>query len=619
LFLSEDKLVGIARFEVKWSRIAGPGYMSQNFECEAVHKITLQDLLAAIRNMKDRDITCETFAKEWFIPVNFFLADKLGLNCARRPDKVMPSPYKCRHAMDMLPQENYQAFEMVYVWLEQLFYQMLEASDLTDPAGAGSAYADTDTFGAGGTSFSGAGTFGTDGAVYAGTGAGTGYTESPVQTRFGIRDSLDYLYPGQPLSEVCDLDQCIEFLSCYIHSMGLPMIDREFPDRLKERFIRFYQSDFSALEEATDEERYLYVRFVEELIAKGSKTAIAAKGYGSYEGNVVYPCDWAAARDCMLRLLDSGDNLYPANILGLLYYEGKFTGGDPQYKEAFYYFSMAAAGGVAESIMKLGDMYLMGAYVHKNAGMSAHFYEYVYNQCLTQMKAGNIGLFPEAAYRMGLIQMDHIPGMNKPREAFSFFLEAQHALEERCRKFRRSGDDQLAKDIKEALERTRYYLDYPTDQKFVILDNLILFEMLCRDGYRVNMDWIPLDKAVQTDAAFSEIYREISDRFPDAGRIYKIRSARTKRHGDRSIGRVMLNIHELSFSKLMSSVTLYAVDVREIRSVQYPGSNRVRYDSVLYDAEKNRFEFYYDDNLAGYIAGSTFFFYADLEDKRSGS
>ena len=117
-------LIGISRFELKWSKIAGPDMTGLNLECEAIHQITLQDLLAAIRNMRDADITCDTFVKEWFVPVSVILPDKLGLDAARRPDIDMPNPYKGKHAMDLLPQEDYQAFEIVFIWLEQLYYEM---------------------------------------------------------------------------------------------------------------------------------------------------------------------------------------------------------------------------------------------------------------------------------------------------------------------------------------------------------------------------------------------------------------------------------------------------------------------------------------------------------------
>lgn len=573
MLLNEDILIGISRFELKWSKITGPGITGPDLECEAIHQITLQDLLAAIRNMRDTDITCDTFAKEWFLPVSVILPDKLGLDAARRPDIDMPNPYKGKHAMDLLPQEDYQAFEAVFVWLEQLYYEMCMAAS-------------------GGT-----------GEELAG----------PLQRRFGISDSVHYMYPGQRLDEIFDLDYLIEYLTCYIHSQGLPMIDREFPDLLKERLIRFFEEDFNLLDQATDEERYLYTRFVEDLMEKDNVTAYIAKGYGSFVGNSVFPCDWEASKECMLRLLDMGDNLQAANILGLLYYEGKLNGGDPDYKEAFYYFSMAAAGGVEESALKLGDMYLYGAYVHKNAGMSAHLYEYIYDKSLKHMKAGEISMFPEAAYRMGIIQMNHIPGMNKPREAFTYFIEARTSLEDRRRMIRHHGDDQLAEDIQSALDRVKYLLDYPVDQKYVILKKPILLEMLCREGYRINMDWVSLDVASRTDSRCQEIYKDIVDKFPDAGMIYRIRSARTRRHGDRNVGKILVNIHELSYSKLVSSVTLFAVDVREIRSLQYPGSNRIRYDSVFYDEDTGRCEFFYDDTLAGYIAGGRCFFYPDFE------
>ena len=48
MLLNEDILIGISRFELKWSKITGPGITGPDLECEAIHQITLQDLLAVL-------------------------------------------------------------------------------------------------------------------------------------------------------------------------------------------------------------------------------------------------------------------------------------------------------------------------------------------------------------------------------------------------------------------------------------------------------------------------------------------------------------------------------------------------------------------------------------------
>ena len=127
----------------------------------------------------------------------------------------------------------------------------------------------------------------------------------------------------------------------------------------KEAWLRSFEEDENL--RMMDEETLARARrYTEELCREDNVFALRLKGYACYGGNRLYECDWAAARDCMLRLRELADDAEYANTLGYIYYYGRCNGGEPEYEKAFPQFSYAAANGVFEAIYKLGDMYSHG-------------------------------------------------------------------------------------------------------------------------------------------------------------------------------------------------------------------------------------------------------------------
>jgi TPR repeat protein len=62
----------------------------------------------------------------------------------------------------------------------------------------------------------------------------------------------------------------------------------------------------------------------------------------------------------MIRLFELTDNPQYANTLGYIYYYGRCNNGVPEYDQAFYYFSYAAANGLYEGMYKLADLFWHG-------------------------------------------------------------------------------------------------------------------------------------------------------------------------------------------------------------------------------------------------------------------
>lgn len=172
---------------------------------------------------------------------------------------------------------------------------------------------------------------------------------------------------------------------------------------------------------------------VDGLCARDNPAALEYKAYACYGGNAVYPCDWPASRDCLLRLLaldtvSDEDKCGFANTLGYIACYGRCDDGRPQYPEAAKYFTMGALGGHYESLYKLADLYLRGLGVEKNTGIAVSLTTQVYTECREALLQGEDATkFADAALRMdGLCESGLLEGGT--REALRFYLEADCAI-----------------------------------------------------------------------------------------------------------------------------------------------------------------------------------------------
>lgn len=207
------------------------------------------------------------------------------------------------------------------------------------------------------------------------------------------------------------------------------------------------------LTKASPYERALYEQFVEEGCAKEELVCLEAKGYGSYGGNEVFPCDYEVSRACMEKLLALTDDASYANTLGYIYYYGRLDG-KPDYGRAASYFTLGAAQGIFESTYKLADMFERGQGLIQSPAACANLISMLYARtkdilCHREYR----GKFADVALRMGHLMEEGIGFAPDLVSAYSAYLQAQLAIRLRMQTSKYGGDLRVAAKIDRAVER----------------------------------------------------------------------------------------------------------------------------------------------------------------------
>ncbi len=206
------------------------------------------------------------------------------------------------------------------------------------------------------------------------------------------------------------------------------------------------------IDKLTDNETILYRDLALELAKKDVTEGLIAVGYGSYGGDGVFLCDYALCEKCMLKLMETVDNVSQkgafANTLGYIYYYGRVSG-EPDYQKAYLYFSFGASCGVYESIYKLSDMYLNGYGGIKSRECARKLLMEIYPELFNAFVSGNYGCeFADVALRLGKIIMDDTcEGFPLYASSLNHFLEAKYALSLRSKFGDESVKSKLEKSI----------------------------------------------------------------------------------------------------------------------------------------------------------------------------
>ena len=212
-------------------------------------------------------------------------------------------------------------------------------------------------------------------------------------------------------------------------------------DLIKHDYIMELDNDL-ILKDADPVTRAIFKEFTDDLAAKGDFEALRIKGYASYGGSSLYPCDYKVAAECMEKLWKEGSFGYAANTLGYIYYYGRL--GEPDYEKAFFYFSIGSTYGITESSYKLADMFMKGLYVKRNLPLAASMIERLYGEERYRFEQGGFeGKFADIAVRMGDLQLQNsdplIKDLMKLR-AYRFYLQAEFALTLRMQSTRNPYD-----------------------------------------------------------------------------------------------------------------------------------------------------------------------------------
>ena len=173
-------------------------------------------------------------------------------------------------------------------------------------------------------------------------------------------------YSSALVTDYLDIELILDEIEMYEEDNQLPVTERRFSERMREKFIMQLDNDM-LLGDSDEDTRQLWKKFTDELAQTGNFNAMRIKAYACYGGNCVYECDWAESARLLEKLWRDFSFGQAANTLGYIYYYGRLDpAGKPDYEKAFFYFSIGSTYGIVESKYKLADMFVNGQYVARN-------------------------------------------------------------------------------------------------------------------------------------------------------------------------------------------------------------------------------------------------------------
>lgn len=304
-------------------------------------------------------------------------------------------------------------------------------------------------------------------------------------------DTPIYMDEDEPAAQVLDIDTIRAIIDAYNSNKGKAVTEWEYPDDLKEAFVYEMEGMINNHLHCSDDYIDLFVRYTEELAAKGNEGAMEVLGYQCYGGTKAFACDWVRARDIFENLFEKTGHPGYANTLGYIYYYGRCNDGVPEDDKAYKYFSYGNAAGLFESTYKLADMIRQGRAVPKNREVAMNMVSRIYSENREIFESGFFDCkFADAALRMGGFCEDRIAGedgeegeMADPLAAYAYYQQAQLAINLRMEDEDYYGDDVVAMNVKKALDRVRPNIKF-IDKDYIVDDEPRLIRLSIKpDSY----------------------------------------------------------------------------------------------------------------------------------------
>jgi hypothetical protein len=393
--------------------------------------------------------------------------------------------------------------------------------------------------------------------------------------------------------DVMDLDTCIDCITFYLEDKEKPVWSRRYVDEIKTKYIVERENCYDKMSGA---ELSAYKRFVEQLCKKNNVEALRIKGYATYGGNELYPCDWKKSRDCLLKLVELTDDPYPANTLGYIYYYGRCSDGVPDYELAYKYFSMGAMGGIYESIYKIADMYINGYYVHQSLDRAENLCAFVYEENLKLIEKGRFdSKFADAAFRMGNLARLKGDNIYAVQEAYFYYMQAEYAIAMRKNVVNYYGDSTVEAKIIEARKNVEDILDeagIAIRLKRFAMDYPWFFTNMCSEGTRCLLT-----------------YKKQKDN------RYELTVERVPRMDTDKSKSILMTVCCVGFCKLVDKVSVILDDPETIWTVNNEKS--VLFDAIRMSQDQDGdgvVVFYFDDQVVATIKDGVYIFKRPKDD-----
>lgn len=358
-----------------------------------------------------------------------------------------------------------------------------------------------------------------------------------------------------------------DILETWINSKG-----KEYPENIKHRIA--FQFDSDNIDKQSKATQKLFKECLDYFCdVKKDPKAIRKRGYCYYCGTKIYPNDWIKARDAFIEYYQMTGDASAANTLGYIYYYGRCNGGEPEYEEAFKYFSIGHAYTYFESTYKLADMFAHGYGVVKDGETANHLYWSVYTQSIERFVKGDMkGKFADAALRMGNCFRDEI-GVDKNLEtAYFYYLQADLAIRERIKAANHYGDNVVYTGIQKALASVREeYKDHGRTEKY---------------EYPGWTRW-----ALIKHRRCKLTVKELKDG------ILALDASPMKRYDEDEAPMMLVTVPRADYCELKKKIRIKTAPLSRFDAKD--GSKEIIFDHIEYDWRKNRTTFYlFEDKVA---------------------
>lgn len=233
----------------------------------------------------------------------------------------------------------------------------------------------------------------------------------------------------QSANEYFRIDELLETIDYHEFNSCMLPDQQTYTDIIKLDYIHEWDNDL-LLREAEEGTRETFENFVVSLCKVDHPDALRILGYASLDGTSIFPCNYELAAECMEKLWRDFSFGYAANTLGHMHMQGLLSGGKPNYRKAFNYFSIGNTFGIEESSCYLAEMFMYGHYVSKNLNMAENLLTELYSKALIHFENGEREThLADVAVRMGELYLNLVPnpGLLCTERAHRYFLQADHA------------------------------------------------------------------------------------------------------------------------------------------------------------------------------------------------
>lgn len=337
IFMTQDKLIDLCRYDIGWIEIVGgtdlDAYPDGGFDvqCENEYPMLLSDLKTALSHFEDEKLSFEDFAFDWWCPVTTYFYEDLCLDELLGPD----SDNICDLPLPPLPETDEDMIVTIFIKIARI--------------------ADT----------------------------------------FDDKNGM----PTGIASEVLDIPSLLSMIENHEENKELPPEERTYTKEQMLTFLNHWDNSL-LLSDAPAEVISRFVSFTNILCEQHVFEALKIKAFACNGGNSAFPCDYGEAARILEILLKEFGFGYAANALGFLYYDGKVTG-IPDYDKAFAYFAIASNYDCTEAKLKFADMLLLGEAGNPDPILAYNIYLQVYHDARIRFESGNCNTnLPESAIRI---------------------------------------------------------------------------------------------------------------------------------------------------------------------------------------------------------------------------